>query len=131
MEEINLRKLLSALCHGSTYFCLLSIILPIIILKSSSDPVVRKNAKEAINYPINYCLCSVILFFFLDNLILSSLSSSHKQSDEIFFTFFVLSYFLKLIAFLLYFIFSIIATMKVLKNPDNPYRYRLVFRFIK
>ncbi|NEQ95217.1 MAG: DUF4870 domain-containing protein [Cyanothece sp. SIO2G6] len=49
------RKLLSALSHGSILFSTLmfSVGVPIVIWLVSDDPVVRENAKEAINFSFN------------------------------------------------------------------------------
>jgi uncharacterized Tic20 family protein len=57
------RKLLSALAHGSIFFSglLVSIGIPIALLFVSNDPVVKDNAREAINFHFNVWLYGVIL----------------------------------------------------------------------
>lgn len=57
------RKLLSALSHGSIFFSasLIAIGIPIAMLFVSDDPVVKENAKEAINFHFNVWLYGLIL----------------------------------------------------------------------
>ena len=61
--DTDKRKLLSALCHGSIFFSavLVSVIVPIAIWFVSEDPVVRDNAKEALNFHFNVWLYGIIL----------------------------------------------------------------------
>jgi uncharacterized protein len=48
-------RLLSVLCHGCTFFgvSLISIAIPIVALFIAEDDLVRKNAKESINFHLN------------------------------------------------------------------------------
>lgn len=57
------RKLLSALSHGSIFLSglVISIAIPIAVLFVSDDPVVKDNAKEAINFHFNVWLYGLIL----------------------------------------------------------------------
>jgi uncharacterized protein len=57
------RKLLSALSHGSIFFnaLVVSVAVPIAILFVSEDPVVKANAKEAINFHFNVWLYGGII----------------------------------------------------------------------
>lgn len=57
------RKLLSALCHGSIFFSalLVSVAVPIAIWLVSEDPVVKDNAKEALNFHLNVWLYGLVL----------------------------------------------------------------------
>lgn len=57
------RKLLSVLAHSSIFFSglFVSIGIPIAILFLSEDPVVKDNAKEAVNFHFNVWLYGVIL----------------------------------------------------------------------
>ncbi|MBF2001415.1 MAG: DUF4870 domain-containing protein, partial [Synechococcales cyanobacterium M58_A2018_015] len=57
------RKLLSALCHGSIFFSalLVSVAVPIAIWFVSEDPVVKDNAKEALNFHLNVWLYGLLL----------------------------------------------------------------------
>ena len=64
MYDADQRKLLSALAHGSIFFsaALVSVGIPIAIMLVSSDPVVKENAKEAINFHFNVWLYGAIVF---------------------------------------------------------------------
>ncbi|NJO40497.1 MAG: DUF4870 domain-containing protein [Cyanobacteria bacterium CRU_2_1] len=57
------RKLLSSISHGSIFLSglVLSVGIPIAILFASDDPVVKDNAKEAINFHFNVWLYGIIL----------------------------------------------------------------------
>jgi uncharacterized Tic20 family protein len=61
--DADKRKLLSALAHGSIFFSglIVSIGIPIAILLVSDDPVVKDNAREAINFHLNVWLYGIIL----------------------------------------------------------------------
>jgi uncharacterized Tic20 family protein len=62
MYDVDKRKILSALSHGSIFFSLLgvSIGIPIAVLFVSDDPVVKENAKEALNFHFNVWLYGII-----------------------------------------------------------------------
>lgn len=64
MYDADQRKLLSALAHGSIFFstALVSIGIPIAIMFVSNDPVVKENAKEAINFHLNVWVYGAITF---------------------------------------------------------------------
>jgi hypothetical protein len=57
------RKLLSALSHGSIFIStlILSIGIPIGVLLTTEDSVVKENAKEAINFHINVWAYGIVL----------------------------------------------------------------------
>ena len=102
------RKLLSVLAHASIFFssAVISVGVPIAILLASKDPVVKSNAKEALNFFITvYILATIfgILFFLI-----------------IGFPLFILL----LIATV---VMPIMAIVKVLENPDRSYRYPLIW----
>jgi uncharacterized Tic20 family protein len=61
--DLDKRKLLSALCHGSIFFSalLISIAVPIGIWFISEDAVVKENAKEALNFHFNVWLYGLLL----------------------------------------------------------------------
>jgi len=61
--DISKRKLFSSLAHGSIFFSglFVSIGVPIALLLISNDPVVKDNAKEAINFHFNVWLYGLIL----------------------------------------------------------------------
>jgi hypothetical protein len=111
VNELEQRKVLSALCHGAIFFSstIVSIGIPIAILITNDDPVVKENAKESLNFHINlyiYALIFILLIFVLIGiplLVLLGIAS---------------------------FIMPIIALIQVLDNPDRPYRYPFVFRLV-
>lgn len=111
MYDSDKRKLLSALCHGAIFFSasLVSIGIPIAILFVSDDPVVKENAKEAINFHINLYVYGFI--FGILTIVLIGLL------------------FLPLLG-LANFILPIIAIIQVLGSPDKSYRYPFLFRLI-
>lgn len=61
--DTDKRKLLSALSHGSIFFSglIVSVLVPAAILIVSDDPVVKANAKEALNFHFNVWLYGLIL----------------------------------------------------------------------
>ncbi|WNZ25037.1 DUF4870 domain-containing protein [Leptolyngbya sp. NK1-12] len=103
------RKLFSALSHGAIFFSslLVSIGIPIAILLINNDPVVKANALESLNFHINLYIYGAIfgLLVFIGIgiplLILLGIAS---------------------------FVLPIIAIVKVLSNPDQPYRYPFLLR---
>jgi uncharacterized protein len=110
LNDLQTRKLLSALCHVSTFLTwfVAPFVIPIVILCVSNDSVVQANAKEAINYYISF------LIYYTIAIILC----------------FVLIGFVLLIPILIMdFIFPIIAIIKTLENPDRVYRYPSIIRF--
>lgn len=62
-NDLDKRKLFSALSHGSIFFSglLISVGIPIALLLVSDDPVVKDNAKEAINFHFNVWFYGMIL----------------------------------------------------------------------
>src|SRR6478672_4812879 len=111
MYDPDKRKLLSALSHGSIFFSLLgvSIGIPIVILFVSDDPVVKDNAKEALNFHLNVWLYGII--FGVLTIVLIG---------------FALLGLLQLINVVL----PILAILQALSNPDQPYRYPFIFRLL-
>ncbi|NJR66291.1 MAG: DUF4870 domain-containing protein [Leptolyngbyaceae cyanobacterium CRU_2_3] len=63
LYDSDKRKLLSSLAHGSIFLSslIVAIGIPIAILFVSEDPVVKANAKEAINFHFNVWLYGIIL----------------------------------------------------------------------
>ncbi|HBB32386.1 MAG TPA: DUF4870 domain-containing protein [Cyanobacteria bacterium UBA8803] len=111
MDELEKRKLLSALCHGAIFLSSLvvSIAIPIVILFISNDPVVKENAKESLNFHINlyiYASIFILLIFVLIGIPLL------------------------IVLGIISLIMPIIALVKVLDNPDLPYRYPFIFRLV-
>ena len=105
------RKLLSALCHGSIFIsaALVSIGIPIAILLVSDDPVVKENATESLNFHLNLWLYGVIFGIL---------------------TIVGIGFLLLAILAIVNFVMPIIAILKVLKNPDQSFRYPFIFRIL-
>ena len=108
------RKLLSALSHGSIFFSslVLSIAIPIGILFTSDDPVVKESAKEAINFHLNVWVYEVIV------------------GVLVFLTLGLLGIILIPIFFLFHWVPPILAILQSLGNPNQSYRYPLIFRIV-
>ncbi|WP_088893570.1 DUF4870 domain-containing protein [Leptolyngbya ohadii] len=109
--QTNQRKLLSALCHGAIFLSstIVSVSIPIIILLVSEDPVVKANAIESLNFHINLYLYAIIfgiLVFVLIGIPLLVLLGVASI------------------------VLPIIAIVKVLERPDQPYRYPFIFRLL-
>ncbi len=109
MEEVNQRKLLSVLCHGAIFFSatVFSVGLPIAILFTSQDSVVKENAKESLNFHINLYICAfifILLLFLLIGFPLLALLGGASW------------------------VMPIIAIVQIINNPDQPYRYPFIFR---
>ncbi|MCL1471410.1 DUF4870 domain-containing protein [Argonema antarcticum] len=111
MYDTDKRKLLSALCHGSLFISALfvSIGIPIGILLISDDPVVKENAKEAINFHFNVWLYGII-FGVLAWLLIGIP--------------------LLILLGILSWVLPIMAILQSLSNPDQPYHYPFIFRLV-
>jgi uncharacterized Tic20 family protein len=115
------RRLLSLISHGFTLvgISLVSILAPITILIISDDPVVKRNAKEAINFHLNiWFWASVIggIYGFLSFLTFGLMG--------------IILFPLIAFGFLWHFGWSIAAILSTLANPDEPYRYPFILRLI-
>jgi uncharacterized protein len=111
MEDFAQRKLLSALCHGSIFFSslIVSIGIPIAILFISEDPIVKENAKEAINFHINLYLYATLFAL----LILVAIGIP-----------------LLVLLGVASFVMPIIAIVHTLSEPNKPYRYPFIWRLL-
>ncbi len=114
MEDIQQRKLLSALSHGAIFFgsTIVSIGIPIVILIISNDPIIKQNAKQSFNFHINFYIIYAITFILL-----------YIVRIEILF-------FLLIVLGMVSFIMPIIAIINVLSQPNVSYRYPLIFQFM-
>ncbi|MBD2313438.1 DUF4870 domain-containing protein [Desertifilum sp. FACHB-1129] len=112
--DTDKRKLLSALSHGSIFFSatLVSIGIPVAILFVSEDPIVKENAKEAINFHINVWLYGAIIG------VLSFLTLG------------LLGFILFPIWFLVHWGLSIRAILFSLSEVERAYRYPFIFRVV-
>ena len=110
-EDIDKRKLLSALCHGSIFFgsLVVSIGIPIAILFITDDEVTKENAREALNFHFNLWLYGII--FGILTVVLVG---------------FVLLGILGLVNLIM----PIIGIVQVLTNPYKSFRYPFIFRLL-
>ncbi|HIK36824.1 MAG: DUF4870 domain-containing protein [Geminocystis sp.] len=103
------RKLLSIACHASPLlnFIVLPVFVPIVIVATTNDPIVKANAKESINFFISvfiwYIIAAVLCLILIGFLLLPLIG-------------------------IMSVVLPIIAIIAVLKNPDQPYRYPFIFR---
>ena len=114
MYDTDKRKLLSVLSHGSIFLSttLVSIGIPVAMLFVSDDPVVKDNAKEAINFHFNVWFYGAIIAFLT------------------FITLGLLGLILGPIGFVVHWALTILAITHCLGNPDQPYRYPFTFRLL-
>jgi len=110
-HDLDQRKLLSALCHGSIFLSsvLVSVAIPIAILFITNDPIVKANAKEALNFHINLYIYAFVFILL---------------------AFVIIGFFLLALLGIVSLIMPIIALIKVLDDPNQPYRYPFIFRLI-
>lgn len=113
-SNLDKRKLLSALAHGSVFVSglVLSIGIPIAIMTVSEDSVIKENAKEAINFHLNVWLVGAIIS------VLSFLS------------FHLAGFILGPIWLVTHWGLSIWAVVQCLQTPDEAFRYPFIFRVI-
>jgi uncharacterized Tic20 family protein len=116
--DLDKRKLLSALCHASIFFSplMLTIGIPLAILLLSDDPVVKENAREAINFHLNVWVVGAIaafIGFFWWTIVLLPLI-----------------WVVGAILFVMTLIEPIVAIVKCLGDPDQGFRYPFIFRII-
>lgn len=110
-EDIDKRKLLSALAHGSIFFSALvvSIGIPIVIILITEDEIAKENAKEALNFQLNLLIYGII--FSILTLVL-------------------IGWILLGILGLVNLIMPIIGILQVLTNPYKTYKYPFIFRIV-
>jgi uncharacterized protein len=113
--DADKRKLLSSLCHGSIFFSALIVGagLPLALLLISDDPVVKENAKEALNFHLNVWVWGGIaavgaaLWWTLVLLPLALLGG---------------------VVVLVSWILPVFAILHCLSQTDTPHRYPFIFR---
>ena len=107
-SDTEKRKLLSAIAHGSIFLSglLISVGIPIAIYFVSDDPVVKDNAKEAINFHFNVWFYGILL------IPLSFITFGLAGG----------------IWWLAHWALTIFAIMHCLNEPDQSYRYPFIFR---
>ena len=66
-EDLDQKKVLSALCHGSIFFgsLVVSAGIPIACWLISDDQTVKDNAREALNFHFNLWIYGIIFGFYL------------------------------------------------------------------
>ncbi|MDZ4873173.1 MAG: hypothetical protein CLLPBCKN_002569 [Chroococcidiopsis cubana SAG 39.79] len=113
MYDPDKRKLLSAISHGAIFFSttLVSVGIPIAILFVSDDPIVKENAKEAINFHLNVWFWALVIG------VLVTIS-------------FGLLFPLAGLGFLIHWGLTILAIVKVLSHPDESFRYPFIVRLL-
>lgn len=109
--DADKRRLLSAVAHGSIFFSslFLSVGIPIIILMITDDPVVKANAREAINFHFNVWLYEIIFGIL---------------------TLLLIGYLLLGILFIVHWIMPVLAILACLNQPNQAYRYPFIFRLL-
>ena len=107
----NERKILSVIAHASIFLgsTLLAIAVPIIILASSTDSVVKENAKEALNFYINTYIFALVCIPL---------------------TFVLIGIPLLVLLFISTLVMPIMAIVKVVGNPDRSYRYPIIVHLL-
>jgi uncharacterized Tic20 family protein len=115
MQSAGQQKLLSALCHGSIFFSatLVSIGIPIAILLITDDWVVKDNAREALNFHINLYAYGVLAGILAATVIGIPIAI-------------IIGIGLLICSWL----FPILAIVKVIDRPDQPYRYPFILRLL-
>jgi uncharacterized Tic20 family protein len=105
------RKLLSAVSHGSIFLSglFVSVGIPIAVLLVSDDPVVKENAREALNFHLNAWLYGVIFGFL---------------------TLLLIGWPLLGLLFLASWIMPVFAILHAFNNPNSAYRYPFIFRIL-
>lgn len=113
MYDPDKRKLLSAISHGAIFFSttLVSVGIPIAVLFVSDDPIVKENAKEAINFHLNVWFWALVIG------VLVTIS-------------FGLLFPLAGLGFLIHWGLTLLAVVKVLSNPDESFRYPFIVRLL-
>ena len=111
LPDLQKRKLLSALCHVSTFLSwfIIPVAVPIVVLCVSDDPIVRENAKEAVNYYISF-----ILYYAIGALLLLALIGIP----------------LLVLTAVADYVLPIMAIVHCLTNLSKPYRYPFIFRLV-
>ncbi|MEM6402697.1 MAG: DUF4870 domain-containing protein [Cyanobacteria bacterium P01_D01_bin.116] len=111
MENADQRKLLSALCHGAIFLSstFIAVAIPIAILFTTEDSVVKANARESLNFHINLYIYGLIAAML---------------------TIVLIGFPLLMVLGLISFIMPIIAIVQILSSPDETYRYPFIFRLV-
>ncbi|PSO54946.1 MAG: DUF4870 domain-containing protein [Cyanobacteria bacterium QH_8_48_120] len=108
-EDLDQKKVLSALCHGSIFFgsLVVSAGIPIACWLISDDQTVKDNAREALNFHFNLWIYGIIFGLL---------------------TFILIGFVLLGILGIVNLVMPIIAIVQVFNNPYQSYRYPFIFR---
>lgn len=111
MDSTDQRKLFSILSHAAIFFSslMLSIAIPIVLMVISNDDVVKANAKESLNFHLNVFIYSVVFGIL---------------------AFVLIGWPLLILLWIATVVLPILAIVKILENPEKPYRYPFVFRIL-
>ncbi|NMG21134.1 DUF4870 domain-containing protein [Brasilonema bromeliae] len=111
MQQVNQRRLLSAICHGAIFFSstIVSVGIPIAIMLTTKDSVVKANAKESLNFHINLYIYAIVFAL----LVLVAIGIP-----------------LLAVLTIVSFIMPILAILHILDDPNLPYRYPFIFRVL-
>ncbi len=111
MEDLQQRKLLSVLCHGAIFFSstLVSVAIPVAILLTTTDAVIKQNAKESLNFHINIYIyaigCLLLMFLLIGFPLLIALGIASL-------------------------VMPIIAIVRVLEDPNRAYSYPFILKLL-
>ncbi|MBD1848866.1 DUF4870 domain-containing protein [Leptolyngbya sp. FACHB-711] len=146
MRDLDQQKALSIVCHASVFLssAIVSIVIPIVILATNENPIVKANARESINFHISlyiYAIAAFIVGFFGlslfipfvmdDSLITLNLPSVlYSFLFEISLMIMVGAVLLFVLLWLASLILPLAAIVRVAKRPEVPYRYPLIFRLL-
>ena len=110
-ENNDNRKILSIVSHASILlgFTVMAVAIPIIILLSSKDLVVKENAKESLNFFINSYVLAIICIPL---------------------TFVIIGIPLLILLLIATWVMPIIAIVKILENPARSYRYPVILHLL-
>jgi len=115
MSTPGQQKLFSALCHGSIFFSatLVSIGIPIAILLTTDDWVIKDNAREALNFHLNLYGYGILAGILAATVIGIPVAI-------------VIGIGLLICSWLL----PLLAIIKVIDRPEQPYRYPFILRLL-
>ena len=110
--ERDKRLILSVLSHGAIFFSatFVAIGIPIAILFLVKDSVVKANARESLNFHINFYICVFVITIIMKFLLIGP-------------SLVILGVFTL--------VMPILAIVSVVSNPDQPYSYPFIFRIIQ
>ena len=88
---------------------IITVAIPIVILFTTEDSVVKANARESLNFHINLYIYGAITGFL---------------------TIILIGFLILPVLWIISIVMPIIALVQVLNSPDQPYRYPFIFRLV-